>query len=291
MSSKFTTLIQPEDLQPRLRDRDWVIFDCRHALLDKAHGQRVYRESHLPRARFADVDHDLSSPITPQTGRHPLPEPASFSAWLASRGVSGDSQVIAYDDSQGAMAARLWWMLRYLGHDRVAVLDGGFARWQKEGWPTTPDIPRASAGNFKGRPDPGMLAELAEVERLAREPLAREPRALLVDARAGDRYRGETEPIDPKPGHIPGAIHLPYAGNLGADGRFLPAETLRGRFEQALNGTGGAESVHYCGSGVSACHNLLAMAVAGLPPGRLYVGSWSQWSKDPARPVATGPNP
>jgi thiosulfate/3-mercaptopyruvate sulfurtransferase len=286
MTRAFTTLVQPEDVQPRLRDRDWVIFDCRHQLLDKAYGQRVYRESHLPGARFADVDHDLSSPITPETGRHPLPDPAAFSAWLAARGVNGDSQVVAYDDSQGAMASRLWWMLRWLGHEAVAVLDGGFARWTRESRPTTPDVPQPARGTFLGKPNPALLAELREVERLSRTR-----GALLVDARAGDRYRGETEPIDRVPGHIPGAINMPFGANVGPDGRFLPPEALRRRFTEALQAAPAGEPIHYCGSGVTACHNLLAMAVAGLPMGRLYVGSWSQWSKDPARQVATGSAP
>jgi thiosulfate/3-mercaptopyruvate sulfurtransferase len=166
------------------------------------------------------------------------------------------------------------------------VLDGGFARWRQEGRPVTPDVPPRRRGGFKGRPKPALLAELAEVERMSRER-----RAMLIDARAGERYRGETEPIDARAGHIPGAVNLPYTGNLRADGRFLPAEALRERFAAALNGVPPEQSVHYCGSGVTACHNLLAMAVAGLPPGRLYVGSWSQWSKDAARPAATGPTP
>ncbi len=286
MARDFTALIQPEELEPRLRDPEWVIFDCRHALLDKALGAGVYRESHLPGARFADVDRDLSSSITPLTGRHPLPDPNAFSDWLAMRGVSVTSQVVAYDDSQGAVAARLWWMLRYLGHGHVAVLDGGFARWRKEGRPLTADAPEPERGDFRGRPNASMLADLADVERISR---ARN--GVLVDARGADRYRGETEPIDPKPGHIPGAVNLPYAGNLDAEGRFLTRNALRARLEPVLTGRSPQESVHYCGSGVSACHNLLAMAVAGLPPGRLYVGSWSQWCKDPNRPVATGFTP
>ncbi|HEX7929162.1 MAG TPA: rhodanese-like domain-containing protein, partial [bacterium] len=168
---------------------------------------------------------------------------------------------------------------------KVAVLDGGFARWKAEGRAVTADVPKPKPGNFKGKPNAAMLAELAEVEKLSK---ARS--GVLVDARGGDRYRGETEPIDRTPGHIPSAINLPFGGNVGPDGRFLAPEVLRKRFEPAINGKPAA-SIHYCGSGVSACHNLLAMAVAGLEPGRLYVGSWSQWSKDPSRPVATGATP
>lgn len=284
--SDYTALMPPEALQAHLRDRDWVVFDCRHSLQDKGYGQRAYREAHLPGARFADLDQDLSAPVTAESGRHPLPDPAAFSAWLAARGVSTTSQVVAYDDGPGAMAARLWWMLRWLGHTRVAVLDGGFARWKAEDHPVTPDIPEPRRGNFSGRPNAALVVGVAEVERLS---ASRD--GPLVDARAPERYRGEVEPLDPKGGHIPGAINLPYAGNLELDGRFLPVKALRRRFEQALGGADPAAAVHYCGSGVSACHNQLALATAGLPIGRLYVGSWSQWCKDSTRPVSTGPHP
>lgn len=286
MAKGYSALVAPETVQEHLRDRDWVLFDCRHQLTDKAYGQRAYREAHLPGARFADIEHDLSSPITPQSGRHPLPDMGQFADWVAARGVSGDSQVVAYDDSHGGFAARLWWMLRFLGHERAAVLDGGFARWKQERRPLTPDLPHVRRGDFASHPHPEMLAELTEVERLSAGRAG-----TLVDARAGERYRGETEPIDPRAGHIPGALNLPFLGNVGADGRFLPAEALQRRFAQGLNGAAPEQTIHYCGSGVTACHNLLAMAAAGLPPGRLYVGSWSQWSKDPARPAATGPTP
>lgn len=281
----FETLIAPGDLAPHLGDPAWIVFDCRHQLQDKAYGERVYRVAHIPGARFADMETHLSAPIRPDTGRHPLPDPLRFAAWLSEQGVGPDSQVVAYDDSQGAFAARLWWMARYLGHERVAVLDGGFARWTREGRPVSSEVPRPVAGRLSARPDPRRLASLMEVERLSR---ARQ--AVLVDARAGERYRGEQEPLDPRAGHIPGAISLPYAENLQPDGTFLPPERLRERFAGRLGADPGA-SIHYCGSGVTACHNLLAMAVAGLPPGRLFVGSWSLWSKDPGRPAATGPEP
>jgi thiosulfate/3-mercaptopyruvate sulfurtransferase len=291
MAAPYSTLIQPEDLQPRLNAPDWVVFDCRHALLDKALGARVYGESHLPGARFADMERDLSGPVTPESGRHPLPDLDAFSGWLRTMGVTAGAQVVAYDDSQGMMASRLWWMLRYLGHDAVAVLDGGFARWRDEGRPLTPDIPVAIAGDFRPRIRSGWQADLAEVARLVRGQPGREQPGMLVDARGAERFRGDSEPIDPKAGHIPGAVNVPCAANVDGSGRFLPAAALRQRFQQALGFVPPRESVHYCGSGVSACHNLLAMAVAELEPGRLYVGSWSQWCKDDARPIATGSRP
>lgn len=286
--SGYTTLIAPADLARGLDDPACLVFDCRHQLQDKAYGRRVYGESHVPGARFADIDTDLSAPIRPDTGRHPLPEMAAFGRWLGTQGVAPDRQVVAYDDSQGGFAARLWWMLRYVGHGRVAVLDGGFARWTREGFPVAATLPAPKpAATYPVRPDGGMLADLHEVERRSRERIG-----ILVDARAGERYRGEQEPVDPKPGHIPGAINLPFGGNLNPDGTFLPPARLRERFavlaENGTDGEGPGASIHYCGSGVTACHNLLAMAVAGLPPGRLFVGSWSLWSKDPTRPVATG---
>jgi thiosulfate/3-mercaptopyruvate sulfurtransferase len=277
----YTTLIAPADLAPHLGDPAWIVFDCRHQLQDKAYGHRVYAASHLPGARFADMDADLSAPIRPDTGRHPLPEIAAFAAWLGQQGVTPATQVVAYDDSQGSFAARLWWMLRYLGHGKVAVLDGGLARWMREQRPVSADVPHpAFAPPYPAQPDTQMLADLREVEAVSKGRLG-----ALVDARAGERYRGEQEPIDPRAGHIPGAVNLPFGENLNADGTFLAPEQLRGRF--ARLGQGPA-SIHYCGSGVTACHNLLALAVAGLPPGRLFVGSWSLWSKDPARPAATG---
>jgi len=278
----FDTLITPTQLAPHLGDPAWIVFDCRHQLNDKAYGERVYRAAHIPGARFADMETHLSATIRLDTGRHPLPDPDRFGAWLGEQGVGPDSQAVAYDDSQSAFAARLWWMLRQLGHERVAVLDGGFARWTREGRAVSADAPRPVAARFTARPQQQQLASVQEVEALSRGR-----RAVLVDARAGERYRGELEPLDPRAGHIPGAINLPYSGNLQSDGTFLTPERLRGRFAGRLGADPGA-SVHYCGSGVTACHNLLAMAVAGLPPGRLFVGSWSLWSKDPGRPAATG---
>ena len=286
MTPTYTLLISPEELQPHLAASGWVVFDCRHALRDPESGARAYREAHIPGARFAHLERDLSGKVGPGTGRHPLRDIGAFCAWLAAQGVNPASQVVAYDADQGAFAARLWWMLRSLGHPHVAVLDGGLARWRREGRATDNQVPLPRLGTFDGSPNPRMVAELPEVEALSRAS-----EGVLFDARGAERYRGESEPIDPKPGHIPGAANLPFTGNLRPDGAFLPAAALKERFRAALGGVPSGKTVHYCGSGVSACHNLLALAVAGLEPGRLYVGSWSQWCQDPRRAVATGPAP
>ena len=280
----FSTLLAPADLAAHVSDPAWIVFDCRHQLMDPAYGHRVYAASHIPGARFAAMDADLSAPIRADTGRHPLPDLDGFVTWLCKQGVTSASQIVAYDDSQGAFAARLWWMLRYVGHAQAAVLDGGFARWTREGRPVGVEVPKPRPSRYTASPDPLRLASLQEVAALVQ---ARQ--AVLVDARAGERYRGEQEPIDPRAGHIPGAINLPYGGNLNPDGTFLPPEHLRARFAARFGRTDPGASVHYCGSGVTACHNLLAMEVAGLRPGRLFVGSWSLWSKDPSRAVETGP--
>jgi thiosulfate/3-mercaptopyruvate sulfurtransferase len=278
-----TTLISPADLAAHLADPEWIVFDCRHQLQDPAYGHRVYAASHIPGARFADTKTDLAGPIRPDSGRHPLPGTDGFAAWLGEQGVGKGTQVVAYDEQSGAFAARLWWMLRYLGHEPAAVLDGGLARWTREGRPVSSDLPRPAPARFSPRPDARRVASLEEVAALSK---AR--KGVLVDARGGERYRGEQEPIDARAGHIPGAINLPFAGNLAPEGTFLPPERLRERFAGAL-GADPAGSIHYCGSGVTACHNILAMAIAGLAPGRLFVGSWSLWSKDPSRPAALGP--
>ncbi len=279
----FETLISAGDLSSRLDEPGWVVFDCRHRLGDADYGHAAYREGHIPGARFADMDETLAAPVSPGSGRHPLPNLDQFAEWLGRQGVGPRGQVIAYDDNNGAMAARLWWMMHYMGHKWCAVLDGGIARWRKEGRPLEQTDPRPSHEEIHHRLRKNDLVALEEVERISRDG-----RTLLIDARGVERFEGNSEPIDPVAGHIPGAVNLPFAGNLNPDGTFLPAAQLRERIEQALGGADAESSVHYCGSGVSACHNLLAMAVAGLPVGRLYAGSWSQWCADPKRPVETG---
>ncbi len=236
----------------------------------------------MPGASFADLLEDLSGPITAgKTGRHPLPDVESFATKLRAWGIGAASQVVVYDDAAGAFASRLWWMLRWLGHDAVAVLDGGFSAWVAEGGPVTDGVTQLALGDFTPQPRRDLLttaSELAAPQSIARK---------LFDARAPERYRGDVEPIDPVAGHIPGADNLPFADNL-RDGRFRPAGELRERFATALDGTAPEQAVVYCGSGVTACHDVLAFAHAGLPLPRLYAGSWSEWITDPARPTRKG---
>jgi len=282
----WRTLVQAEELAGHLDDPDLRIFDCRHDLVQPQAGAERYRASHLPGAVFADLGRDLSGAVTPTTGRHPLPEPEAFAEWLRTAGVNDGAQVVAYDDATGMFAARLWWMLRWLGHDDVAVLDGGFNRWRALGLPVTTAVPNVGKGTFtaRSRPDCALAADAAQAA-------ARDPSQRVIDARAAERYRGEVEPIDRVAGHVPGARNHPSSTLLGADGLFLPPDELRRALLATLDGVAPGRTVAYCGSGVTACHVLLAMEHAGLRGGRLYPGSWSEWTRDPARPVATGAAP
>ena len=278
----YTTLIDIAALKTHLRDPDWIMVDCRFNLMEPEAGRRAYRENHLPGARYAHLDDDLSGPITPETGRHPLPDPARLAQRFGAWGIGHHTQVVAYDDLGGMLAAaRLWWLLRWLGHETVAVLDGGLPAWLKAGLPLTAELPVASSTRFDARPDDRLWLTAAQVQALP-------PDHVVLDARGAARYRGEMEPIDPVAGHIPGAVNLPTDGHLTPEGGFLPTVELRARFDAALSGKPPAAIVHSCGSGVTACHNLLAMEAAGLPGSRLYPGSWSEWIRDPGRPVATG---
>jgi thiosulfate/3-mercaptopyruvate sulfurtransferase len=278
-------LITPEHLHARLPEPNLVVLDCRFALDDPTYGARSYGEGHIPGARFADLEHDLSGPkIKGVTGRHPLPEAAALVNRLRAWGIDNDSQIALYDDGPGAFAARAWWLLAWLGkRDGVFLLDGGLKAWKEAGLPLGAESPLVQPGQFDGQPDTSLLLAAGQLQqRLGSAELT------LLDARALPRFRGEVEPLDPVAGHIPGAQCAVFTDNLGADGRFLPAEQLRARFD-ALRGTRPLESlVAYCGSGVTACHNLFAMSLAGYPLAPLYAGSWSEWITDPARPVATG---
>ncbi len=279
-------LITPKQLAPHVGQPGWLVVDCRHALSDREHGRRAYGAGHLLGAVFADLDHDLCGPLAPGAGRHPLPAWADFCVWLGRQGARRSTRIVAYDEAGGAFAARLWWMLGALGHAHAAVLNGGYARWEREGYPTETAVPAPLPRLYRAEPDPRLEMALDELQAQLTSPAL-----LLVDARAGVRYRGEQEPIDPRPGHIPGAINLPFQGNLDGQGVFLSPARLRKRLLAAYDATPPERTVHYCGSGVTACHNLLAHAVAGLPLGRLYAGSWSQWCADPARPAELGPAP
>jgi thiosulfate/3-mercaptopyruvate sulfurtransferase len=283
----FRTLVSAAELAPHVADADWIIVDVRHDLAQPAvWGEAQYRAAHLPGARFAHLDSDLSAAKSGRNGRHPLPTPEHCVALFGRLGIDRGCQVVAYDQGSGMFASRLWWMLRWLGHDAVAVLDGGIAAWQRAGLPTTDVVPAPRAARFV----PGRIAATVAgtVDAAEIESSLRSGTLTLVDARAPERFRGDVEPLDPVAGHIPGALNRPFATNLNADGHMRSAGELRAEFTALLAGRDLATVVHQCGSGVSACHNLLAMEIAGLPGTRLYPGSWSEWCADPERPVARG---
>jgi thiosulfate/3-mercaptopyruvate sulfurtransferase len=279
----YTTLISADALKTQIDRPDWIVVDCRFSLADTKLGAKNYRHGHLPNARYAHLDKDLSSAITSRTGRHPLPDFRALAQKLGHWGIDNRSQVVVYDDAGGAFAGRLWWLLRTLGHDKVAVLDGGIKAWRKKGYPVTTALPAVKPRNFRPYPQDASWLTAEQVQNgLASRSIC------LVDARAPERYRGEAEPIDPVAGHVKGALNRPFQANLTASGEFLPAEQLRRQF-QALTGDLPPEQiVHMCGSGVTACHNLLAMEHAGLKGSKLYAGSWSEWIRNKNRPVATG---
>jgi len=281
-SMNYTTVISTTELAAHLSDPDYVIVDCRHMLADVAAGERAYHAAHVPGAHFLHLDRDLSGTKTGANGRHPLPPIAVLAETLGHVGIEAGRQVVVYDQNSGMWASRLWWMLHWLGHDRVAVLDGGFDKWQSEQRPVSADLPTARPATFIPHPPAPTATANEIVQHLGDGSLT------ILDARAPERYRGDMEPIDPVAGHIPGAINRPYTINLTPQGTFKSAEALRHEFEAQLGARSTASVVHQCGSGVTACHNLLAMAIAGLPGSRLYPGSWSEWAADPARPVARG---
>ena len=281
----WTTLVSTESLAAQIGHPDLVVIDCRFALDDVNWGEQAYLEAHIPGARYGHLDRDLSGPKNGHNGRHPLPDQVSLVRTLSGYGVSEGTQVVAYDQDAGMYASRLWWLLRWAGHRRVAVLDGGFAKWTGEHRPVrggaeVAAVPSAFVPHF----EEGAYLDATAVERALREH-----DQLLVDARSPERFRGEIEPIDAVPGHIPGAVNHPYKQNVDADGVFLSVPELRAAFERTLNGRAPAKAICYCGSGVTACQNLLAMEYAGLPGAKLYAGSWSEWASDPQRPVERGP--
>jgi thiosulfate/3-mercaptopyruvate sulfurtransferase len=279
----FTTLIDADSLAARLGHPDLALFDCRFELGNPAWGEAAYADAHIPGAQYLHLDRDLSSAITPRSGRHPLPDPQSLARRLGELGASADLQIVAYDQGNGAHAARLWWLARWIGLRHVAVLDGGFAAWRAAGLPveSTRQAPRARSVPVSL--DPSLAVDVDTVDHLRRRP-----GTLLVDARGAERFAGGNETIDPVAGHVPGARNRPFTANLGGDGKFLPADTLRQRWQVLLGSQPPSAVVAMCGSGVTACHNLLALEHAGLGGARLYAGSWSEWIRDPRRPVATG---
>ena len=292
MSGHHGTLIGTDTLERHLDDPGWRIVDCRHDLANPDFGRAAYTDGHIPGAVFMHLDGDLSGPRNGVNGRHPLPEPERLAARLEALGIGDDTQVIAYDDAGGMFAARLWWLLRWMGHARVAVLDGGLHAWRKAARLLETEAPQPIPGRFTHRPVVHALAGTASAGELL-EQLQQPDSAVLcvLDARSPDRYRGENETLDPIGGHIPGARNRFFRDNLDEDGRFKPAAVLRDEFLQLLDGLPPGGVVHQCGSGVTACHNLLAMEHAGLTGSRLYPGSWSEWCSDSNRPVATGSRP
>ncbi|MBD2839166.1 sulfurtransferase [Pseudomonas sp. JM0905a] len=278
-------LISPAQLSARQEEPGLVILDCRFSLDDPAYGQRSYAESHIPKARFADLERDLSGPVSKGvTGRHPLPAPAALAGKLREWGIAAGSTIVLYDDGPGAFAARAWWLLAWLGkRDGVFLLDGGLKAWRDAGLPLTAVTPVVQPGDFAGEPDNSLLVDADGLQQHLGDT-----RLTLLDARALPRFKGEVEPIDPVAGHIPGAQCAAFTDNLGGDGRFLPADALRQRFAALIGDRPLEEVVAYCGSGVTACHNLFALSLAGYPLARLYAGSWSEWITNPSRPLATG---
>jgi thiosulfate/3-mercaptopyruvate sulfurtransferase len=279
----FTTLIDANALLEQLSRDDLLLLDCRFDLGNVQWGETEYQRAHLPGALYLHLDRDLSSPITASSGRHPLPDPEIFAARLAALGASAHCQIVAYDQGNAAYAARLWWLARWIGLRDVAVLDGGFAAWRAAGLPL-----EAAVRTPQPRALTVSLAANAWVSSETVDDLRLRPGNLLVDARGAERFAGRNETIDPVAGHVPGARNRPFLDNLGADGRFLPAEALRQRFGVLLGSVPPSGAIAMCGSGVTACHNLLALEHAGLTGARLYAGSWSEWIRDARRPVATG---
>lgn len=281
----YTTLITVSELVNHITNPDWAIIDCRFSLDDTDRGRRDYLQAHIPGAVYAHLNEDLSGQIIPgKTGRHPLPKPETFTQTLSSWGIDAKVQVVVYDDKGGAMAAaRLWWLLRWVGHDAVAVLDGGWPQWQKNGYPVAISMETRKPRVFTSQVRNDLLFSSADVLKILRNPNFR-----LIDSRSADRYRGENETTDPIVGHIPGALSAPFAGNLSSDGLFLSPNDLNARFQDLLGDIPPERAVFYCGSGVTAAHNLLALAHGGLGDARLYAGSWSEWITHPDYPITKG---
>jgi thiosulfate/3-mercaptopyruvate sulfurtransferase len=276
-------LVTTEELAAHLNDPDWVIFDTRHDLGDTEMGRHAYAEDHIPGAFFLHLDDDLSGPKNGRNGRHPLPDQRAFSGRMAALGVARGKHAVVYDDAGGMVASRLWWMLRWLGMERVALLDGGYPKWLAEGRQVTAEVPVP----VPGRNDFVLQAGKTVDAEFVLSHLG-DGASVVLDARAPERYRGEQEPLDPVAGHIPGAVNRPFKSNLNADGTFRAADQLCAEYLELLNGRAPGQMVHQCGSGITACHNLFAMELVGLTGSRLYPGSWSEWVADRSRPVVLG---
>lgn len=276
-------LVSTQELARHLDDPDWVVIDTRHDLTDSNRGPRVYIEGHIPDAHFVHVDRDLAGPATGKNGRHPLPDIETFAKKMSRCGITAGRQVVVYDDMGGNWAVRLWWMLRWLGHENVALLDGQFPKWKKEIRPVQKDPPPPRSGKFVPKPGLGWTVDAPFIEYFRKRA-----DGALIDARNAERFNGVNEPVDPVAGRIPGAVNRFWQHNLDPDGLFKQPEVLRKEFLQIIGNTPANQTVHMCGSGVTACHNIFAMELAGLNGSRLYPGSWSEWCSDPTRAVATG---
>jgi thiosulfate/3-mercaptopyruvate sulfurtransferase len=273
-------LIAPRDLHRHLDDPQWRVVDCRFELMRPEQGRADYLAGHVPGAVYAHLDRDLAAPVTPDSGRHPLPPPDVFARTLESWGIAPDTRVVAYDQAGGGIAARLWWLLRWVGHRRVRVLDGGYAAWQREGLPVSSEVPELEPTAYPAKADERMVVTTGEL------PALLEHGELLVDARDAERFAGRSEPIDPVAGHVPGAVNFPLGTSLCEDGSWRPPEELARAWEALLGPPPGRSWITMCGSGVTACHLALSARVAGFRAPRLYAGSFSAWIRDPARPVA-----
>lgn len=286
----FKLLMDAQEARDKLSSREWLVFDVRHDLSDHEAGRRAYEQGHIPGALFLDHETQLAAPRTGRNGRHPLPERRDLAVLMRLQGLTRQSQVLVYDGGNSMFAAHLWWMLRWLGHDKVAVLDGGWPAWLAAGGAIETGVVNVAVTEAQAVQDLGLPPEPALPTVDAAAVLANIPSSTftVLDARAAERYSGKSEPMDPVAGHIPGALNRPSTLNLQEDGRFKPAGQLRDEFEAVLAGKAPDQIVHQCGSGITACHNLFAMELAGLKGSALYPGSWSEWCSDPARPVARG---
>jgi thiosulfate/3-mercaptopyruvate sulfurtransferase len=278
----YTTLISCADAHTQIYNPAWRFFDCRFDLMKPDSGQEQYRADHIPGATYVHLNEDLSSPIGPRTGRHPLPDVNALATKLCQWGVGDETQVVVYDNDIGMFASRMWWLLRWLGHEKVAVLDGGYQAWKAQGQPVTAEVKQYQPASFTLRLQEGWTVTTHEIIALEQEG------DVLLDARAPERYRGEVEPIDPVAGHIPGALNYPLTNNIDEDGLFKEDACIRTQLGGVIGETGAPQVIHYCGSGVSACHNILAMEHAGMHGSKLYAGSWSEWIRDPVRRVEKG---
>ena len=285
-STSYTTLISAAALQRSVKHNNVLIFDCRFDLADTEKKRMEYLESHIPGAFYAHLDEQLSSPILADSGRHPMPDIKRLVNWLADCGFDGQQQVVVYDDSFGAMASRLWWLLEGLGHEMVAVLDGGWQAWQAVGGAVNAALPQNKSGSYSAEFDASF--EVSTERVLNTFAQTDKSRFQLVDVRANQRFIGAMEPIDPIAGHIPGAINMPLTDNLNEQGYYLPVLQLKELYQPLMNIHSADDLVFMCGSGVTACHSVLAMVHAGYPMPRVYAGSWSEWIRDSKRPIATG---